>query len=152
MNEHKRRSRHGGTMDAALARQIADVAAALARHYRGAVTVVVVDAGAHPVLLQRMDGATLGSIQAALGKARSAVLFARPTSALERGGWSLGTVSELCAVAGGMPVVHKARIIGGVGISGLTPQQDEEVAKACCAIDALADGLSAAGSSTAPGR
>jgi len=135
--QRSRKPARAQAMHAALAREIADAAVGMARHFRGAVTIAVLDAGAHPVLLQRMDGATLGSIGAALDKARSAVLFARPTSALERGGWAFGTVRDLCAVAGGIPVIHKGKVIGGVGISGLTPQQDEEVAKACCALDAL---------------
>lgn len=133
-----------------MARRVADAATSLARHYRGAITVSVVDGGGHLVLLQRMDGATIGSIRAAIGKARSAVHFARPTSALERGGWVFGTVQGLCAVAGGVPVVLDGRMIGGVGVSGLTPAQDEEVAKGACNLEVLKGAINRVDAEPAP--
>ena len=131
-------------MQNAMARRIADAATTLARHYRGAVTVSVVDDGGHLVLLHRMDGATIGSIRAATDKARTAVHYARPTSALERGGWVFGTIQDLCAVAGGVPVFLDGRMIGGVGVSGLTPAQDEEVAKGASNLEILKSALSRA--------
>lgn len=124
-------------MQNAMAQRILKAALVNARQYRGAVTIAVVDAGAHLVLLHRTDGATLGSIQASIEKARSAVLFARPTSAFEKGGWQFGTVPNLCAVAGGVPVQADGKMIGGVGVSGLTPAQDDEVAKASAGPDQL---------------
>eukprot|EP00929_Paragymnodinium_shiwhaense_P009484 TRINITY_DN113668_c0_g1_i1.p2 TRINITY_DN113668_c0_g1~~TRINITY_DN113668_c0_g1_i1.p2 ORF type:complete len:143 (-),score=45.12 TRINITY_DN113668_c0_g1_i1:161-589(-) len=102
------------------------------------VTMAVVDAGGNLVCLHRMDGAMAVSSRIADGKARSAVVFARETMLLE-GGSNVkdggGRTALLSAgevmMGGGVPILVDGQIVGAVGVSGATPQQDQEVAKAC---------------------
>lgn len=88
-----------------------------------------------------MDGAQFGSIDVARDKAYSAVAFRRPTKVfsdlLEKGGGNLRLLrlSGASVLEGGIPIVHGGKIIGSVGVSGATAQQDAQVAQA--GIDAL---------------
>ncbi|MFW6201348.1 MAG: GlcG/HbpS family heme-binding protein [Gemmatimonadota bacterium] len=102
-----------------------------------AVVVAIVDAGGHLLLLERMDGAQLGSIDVAWQKARSAVLFRRPTREIQ--GWvDDGNVAVLgltgaVPLAGGRPVRLAGEVVGAVGISGMTAAEDDEIARAALA-------------------
>ena len=114
------------------------VAAAEAESRRTGVNVViaVLDSGANLVMLQRLDGAQLGSIEAAREKAYSAVLFRRPTKAFQdliaQGGVGLRTLRLPGAspVDGGIPIVVNGRLIGAIGVSGGSTEQDAQVAQA----------------------
>jgi glc operon protein GlcG len=111
------------------------VAAALAEaNTRGwHVTVAVVDCHGVPILLARMDEASPASVSMATEKARSAALTGLPTKTLEamaaeRPG--LLSVRDRVAVEGGLPILHQARRVGGVGVSGLPSDQDALIAAA----------------------
>lgn len=101
------------------------------------VTITVLDAGGHAMLVQRMDSVQFGSIAVAHEKAYSAVAFRRPTKAFDdlvvQGGAGLRLlkVPGVAPVEGGLPIVHDGRVIGGVGVSGATAQQDGQIAQAC---------------------
>jgi glc operon protein GlcG len=88
-----------------------------------------------------MDGAQLGSIDVAPDKAYSAVAFRRPTKVFEdlvaQGGANLRILklSGASPVEGGIPIVVDGKVIGAVGVSGGTAQQDGQAAKA--GVDAL---------------
>merc|ERR1712061_677717 len=78
----------------------------------------------------------------AMGKAKSAVLFARETRLLEAGSNVSDGVARTALLSagyvlmeGGVPIVRDGVVVGGVGVSGVQPQQDQEVAKA--AVEAL---------------
>jgi uncharacterized protein GlcG (DUF336 family) len=96
--------------------------------------IAIVDDGGHLLCFERMDETQLGSIEVAIAKARSALLFKRPTKALEdrlTGGWmpTLG-LPGVVPVEGGLPLVVEEEIIGAIGISGGSAQQDGRVAAA----------------------
>ena len=103
------------------------------------VAIAILDAGANLIVFQRMDDTQLGSIDIAIGKARTAVNFKRPTKAIEdliAGGRAAFLALEgVTPLQGGLPVVVDGRVIGAVGVSGVLSSQDEQVAQA--AINAL---------------
>lgn len=100
------------------------------------VVMVVLDSGGNLVVLQRMDGAQFGSIEVAKDKAYSAVAFRRPTKAfddaLAQGGANLRILRLAGAspVEGGIPIVVDGKLIGAVGVSGVTSAQDAQIARA----------------------
>ncbi|GGK68759.1 GlcG/HbpS family heme-binding protein [Amphritea balenae] len=98
------------------------------------VNISVYDPGANLLSFQKMEGAPLGSIDIAMNKARSAVLFGAPTEALgelARNQQLTGfeqTNNGLILFAGGEPIRHNNTVIGGIGISGGSAEQDKEIA------------------------
>lgn len=105
------------------------------------MSIVIVDSGANLVYVERMDDALIGSVDVALLKARSAVLFKRPTRAFEdmlaAGRTALLKLPGAMPIEGGVPLIAGTKLMGGVGVSGGTAQQDGVVANA--AVDALAE-------------
>jgi len=102
-------------------------------HWRGVVAVV--DDGGWIILLERMDHAALtAGVELAAGKARSAALFKKPTEALEQainqGRYAAITARGFIEMQGGLPVVVDGEVIGGIGASFATPEEDEQIAKA----------------------
>jgi glc operon protein GlcG len=100
-------------------------------HWRG----VVVDDGGWVILLERMDHAAMTPcVELAEGKARSAVLFKKPTQALEevinQGRYAAITARGFIEMQGGLPIVVDGEVIGGIGASFATPEEDEQVANA----------------------
>ena len=105
------------------------------------VCIAVLDSGGNLVMMHRMDGAQFGSLEVAREKAYSAVAFRRPTKVfadlVEKGGGNLRLlrVPGASVLEGGIPIVHDGKIIGSVGVSGGTSQQDAQIAQA--GIDAM---------------
>jgi len=104
------------------------------------VVIVVLDSGGQLVMLQRLDNAQWGSVDIAKEKARSAVALRRPTKALQdliaQGGANLRLLNiGYSVLEGGIPIVADGKIIGSVGVSGVTSQQDAQIGQA--GIDAL---------------
>ncbi len=105
------------------------------------MNIAVLDAGVHLKTFARMDGALLGSIDIAIGKAKTAALFGLNTEVIgefsKPGGTSPGleqTNGGLVVFAGGVPL-HDASgaLIGAVGVSGGSVAQDFQVAAAAAA-------------------
>jgi glc operon protein GlcG len=97
------------------------------------VIVAVVDSGGHLVCLHRLDNAQFGSIPVAEAKAYSAIAFRRPTKAFEDSLALTPRVLALSAavpIGGGMPLIANGRLVGAIGVSGATPQEDEAIAQA----------------------
>lgn len=98
------------------------------------VAIAVVDASGALILLHKLDETQPGSINVCQGKARAAALFKRPSKALEEaitgGKQGFLTVENIIPMQGGLPVVVDGKIIGAVGVSGVTSAQDEQVAQA----------------------
>jgi glc operon protein GlcG len=95
--------------------------------------VAIVDAGGLLVYFERMDNTQLGSAQFAIDKARSALLYRRPTKVFEdavAGGRNaiLG-LRDAVPIDGGVPIVAGGKIIGAIGASGGTSAQDGQVAR-----------------------
>jgi glc operon protein GlcG len=100
------------------------------------VAVAIVDPAGILVYYEKQDNTQLGSAEVAIEKARSATLFKRPTKAfqdtLAAGGDGLRVLQLKAAVAveGGVPLLMDGKIVGAIGVSGGTSQQDGQCAKA----------------------
>jgi len=126
--------------DITLAEAQAIVAAALKRAKKigVAMNIAVVDAGANLKAFNRMDNAWLGSIDISIRKARTARFFDMPTGdlgKLSQPGESLYAIEHsnggLITFPGGIPLKNTAgEVIGGIGVSGGSVQQDHDVASA----------------------
>ena len=126
--------------DITLAEAQAIVAAALKRAKKIGVpmNIAVVDAGANLKAFNRMDNAWLGSIDISIKKARTARFFDMPTGEigkLSQPGGSLYAIEHsnggLITFPGGIPLKNKAgEIVGGIGVSGGSVEQDHDVASA----------------------
>ncbi len=116
------------------ARNAVAAAEAEARRNSWRVSIAVVDAAGELVAFQRMDDAPLTSVQIAQGKARTAARFRRPTRALDSsltaGRTALLAFEGVIPVEGGVPIVVGGRVVGGVGVSGVTSQQYAQCAQA----------------------
>ena len=124
------------------------VAAAVAKagDFGIAVTVAIVDAGGHLLVLERMDGGRFHTIHSATTKAVCAASNKRPTTVRGAQGQSLDTLHALglslaagpdrwTAMEGGFPVIVDGECVGGIGVSGGDWEQDEKIATA--AVDAV---------------
>jgi uncharacterized protein GlcG (DUF336 family) len=120
------------TLDAA--KKIAAGAEAEARKNNWNVVIAVVDDGGHLVYLQRIDGTQTGSIDVAIGKARTSAAFKRPTKVFDELAKTRPSITSISPNAvlleGGVPVVVGGQVVGAVGVSGVTSQQDAQVAEA----------------------
>lgn len=98
------------------------------------VVIAILDDGANLVYLQRLDDTQAGSIEVAIQKAKTAVNFKRPTKALEDavagGRMVILALPGALPIEGGLPIVLDGKVIGGVGVSGVTSAQDGQIAKA----------------------
>lgn len=116
------------------ARLIADTIEAEAAKNKWIVTLVVMDAGGHPILLHRMDGCQLGSLELATRKARAAIVYKRETKVFEErmasGQMATLAFPDVFPSEGGVPVVVDGVMIGSVGVSGVTSAQDGQLARA----------------------
>ena len=102
-----------------------------------ALAVAVVDGGGHIVASQHMDGAALGAMKLAVGKAYTSVLWAAPTGdftlSTQPGGDDWGwnsTDPRIVVYAGGLPLLVDGELVGGVGASGATAAEDAECVSA----------------------
>ena len=99
------------------------------------VVIAIVDEGGHAILLQRLDGAQWSSIDTALGKARAAAAWKRPTRLLEEsihaGRTAFLSISQgMALLQGGVPVEIDGQVIGAIGVSGVKASDDEAIALA----------------------
>jgi glc operon protein GlcG len=119
------------------AKQMAAAGEAEARKNGWNVAIAVVDASGGLILFHKLDETQAGSIAVAQGKARAAALFRRPSKALEEaiagGKLPFLSVEGIVPMQGGVPVVVEGKVIGAVGVSGVTSAQDEQVAQAALA-------------------
>ena len=101
------------------------------------VAITVVDASGGLILFQKLDDTQPGSIQVSQGKARTSALFKRPTKAMEEmitgGKTAFLAVDGITPIQGGLPVVVDGKVIGAIGVSGVTSAQDEQIAAAALA-------------------
>jgi glc operon protein GlcG len=131
-------------LTAAGARKIVDAALARARQENIAITVAVVDAGGHLLLLERMDGGKFHSVHSATTKAVCAASNRRTTGSTGAVGQSLDVLHALglalaagperwTAMEGGCPIMAGNECIGAVGVAGGNWEFDERVAKEAAA-------------------
>jgi glc operon protein GlcG len=122
------------TLTLEIVKQIAMAAEKHAAGNQWNMFIAIVDEGGNLMYLERMDDAQLGSLEVSIAKARSAVLFKRSTKTFQdglTGGFTpVLRVPGAMPVEGGLPLVVDGKIIGAIGASGGTPQQDGLVAQA----------------------
>jgi uncharacterized protein GlcG (DUF336 family) len=133
---------YGNSVNHETARKVVAAAIADARRQSLPMAVAVVDNAGQLVAFERMDNTQTASIQVSQDKAISAATYRRPTKAFQDlvagGGVGLRvlTLHGANAVEGGIPLVVDGKIIGAIGVSGGSSDQDGVVAKA--GVDALA--------------
>jgi len=128
------------TLDAA--KKIAAVAEAEAKKRGATVVIVVVDDGGHLLLLERLDDTQVASVEVGIGKARTAAIFRRPSKVFEDqvrdGRVAALALPGATPLQGGVPIIYEGKVIGAIGVSGNTPQEDEDIAKVGAASAATA--------------
>jgi uncharacterized protein GlcG (DUF336 family) len=96
------------------------------------MVIAVVDDGGHLITLERMDGTQKGSVRVAEQKARTAILFKRPTKLLEdavlKGRAVMMSLPDVICLEGGLPLVRDGAYLGAIGVSGATAPEDGIVA------------------------
>jgi glc operon protein GlcG len=118
----------------AAARKVAGAAEQAARARGVDVVVVVVDDAGHILLLERMDGAQVASVNVGIGKARTAAIYRRPSRVFEEqirnGRVAALALADATPLQGGVPILLAGQVVGAIGVSGDTPQVDEDIALA----------------------
>ncbi len=128
-----------------VAKKIAQAAEAEAIKRGATVVIAVVDDGGYLILLERLDDTQVASVEVAIGKARTAAIFRRPSKVFEdqvrEGRVAALALPGATPLQGGIPVILDGKVIGAIGVSGNTPQEDEDIAKVgASAIDAAIKG------------
>ena len=127
---------YGAPISVENAKKVAAAAVAEASKNHWTMAVAVTDIGGDLVYFEKMDGTQTGSVNVALGKARTAALFKRPSKVfqdiLAGGGSGLRILGLEGAVPieGGVPLVMDGKIVGAIGLSGATSDQDGQCARA----------------------
>jgi glc operon protein GlcG len=102
------------------------------------VVIVVVDDAGNLLLLERLDTTQVGSIKVGIGKARTAAHFKRPTRFFEEqvknGRIVTLALDDFTPLQGGVPIFSEGEFVGAIGVSGDSPQVDEEIAMAGAAV------------------
>lgn len=116
------------------AKKAAAAAEADAKRRNLPVVVAVVDDGGELLVLERLDGTQIGSLKVGIGKARTAAHFRRPTKFFEdqvRNGRIVTlALPDFTPLQGGVPIFVDGQFVGAIGVSGDSPQVDEEIATA----------------------
>ncbi len=127
---------YGSPVTTELAKKVVAAALAEARANNWTMAAAVVDPGGILVYFEKIDDTQNASPRIAIDKAGSAALFKRPTKtfqdSVERGGIGLRVMRLRAAIAveGGVPIVVDGKIVGGLGVSGGTAEQDGQCCKA----------------------
>lgn len=109
-----------------------------------AITVAIVDAGGHLIVLERMDGGRFHTVHSSTTKAVTAASNKRPTTTRGAQGQELDTLHAIglslaagpdrwTAMEGGFPILVEGECVGGIGVSGGDWEQDEAIAEAALA-------------------
>jgi len=120
------------TLDAA--KKVAAAAEAEAKKRGATVVIAVVDDGGYLLVLERLDDTQVASVDVGIAKARTAAIFRRPSGVFEdqvkNGRIAALALPGAVALKGGVPIIVDGKVIGAVGISGNSPQEDEDIARA----------------------
>jgi len=131
---------HSKRLTLAGARKMMDTATAEAEKAGHAIAVAIVDAGGHPLLIQRMDGGRFHTVHSSTTKAVCAASNKRPTTMKGAAGQSLDTMHALglalaagaerwTAMEGGYPIIFEGECVGGIGVSGANWELDDQLAR-----------------------
>lgn len=126
------------TLSLNYAKAVAAAAAAKAGKEGWSVVIAILDASGHLLYLERADGTQLASVSVAQEKARTALMFRRPSQAFEDmilgGKTHMMGLPGVTPVAGGLPLSWRGEIVGAIGVSGVLSSQDAEVAQSGLAV------------------
>ena len=129
-----RRPGYGTPVTTAAAKKIAAGVIAECQKNSWNVAVAVVDTHGYLVYFERMEDTQIASMEIAVGKAKAAATYRRPTRAfadvINKGGPATATLPGVFASPGGLPIMVDGKVTGAVGVSGVTGDQDEQCAKA----------------------
>ena len=118
----------------AVARRMVDASVSHARELGLALSIAVIDDGGHLLAFARMDGIHVGTVDVSMAKARTAVLFKKPTAAFGEGlaGGALGILAmpAIIPFEGGIPLLVEGHLVGAIGASGSSPDKDGAVSAA----------------------
>jgi len=116
------------------AERVAAAAEAEAGKRNATVVIVVVDDGGYPLILKRLNNTQVASVDVGIGKARTAAIFRRPSKDFEdqikNGRVASLVLPGATPLQGGLPLVFDGKVVGAIGVSGNTPQEDEDIALA----------------------
>ena len=122
------------TLTLAAAKEIAAAAEKEAAANQWNVVIAILDDGGNLMYLQKMDETQIGSIDIAQAKAASAINMKRPTKVFEDavagGRTAVLKLPGVMPIEGGIPITVDGKIIGAIGVSGVTSAQDGQIAKA----------------------
>ena len=127
---------YGSSITIDAAKKAAAPALAEAQKNSLRMAVAIVDISGDLVFFEKMDGTQAASVNIAVDKARSAARFKRPTKALQDAlaaggaGLRLLALEGAVPVEGGLPLIADGKIVGAIGVSGGTSEQDGQCAKA----------------------
>lgn len=127
---------YGAPIPLAEAKRVLAAALAEATNNNWNVAIAIVDTGGHLVAFERMDSTQYGSVEVAQDKARTSAAFRRPSKAFQdviaAGGEGLRLLklSGATPIEGGLPLVVGGKIVGAIGVSGVTSAQDGQIAAA----------------------
>lgn len=127
---------YGAPIALADARKVLAAAQAEAQKNNWQVAISIVDTGGHLVAFERMDTTQFGSVEVAHAKAKTAAAFRRATKSFQdnvaAGGEGLRMLGLPGAtpIEGGVLLIHEGKIIGAIGVSGVTSAQDGQIARA----------------------
>jgi glc operon protein GlcG len=125
-----------------LAKRLVAAAEAEAKKRGATVVIAVVDDGGQLILLERLDDTQVASVEVAIGKARTAAIFRRPSKEFEdqvrNGRVAALALPGATPLQGGIPITVEGKVIGAIGASGNSPQEDEDIALAGAALTPVA--------------
>lgn len=127
---------YGEPISLELANKVIAAAAVEAEKNEWPVAIAIVDAAGFLVAFQRLENTQLGSVEVSIEKAKTSVLFRRPTKAFEDtlalGGANVKVLRlpGALAIEGGLPIVRDGKIIGAIGVSGVKSSEDGQIAAA----------------------
>ena len=114
-------------------KRVVNAAEAEAERNNWKVVIAVVDDGGHLMYLQR-EKVQLGSIDVAITKAKTALMFRRQTKFWEdtvaAGRQGYLSLQDMLPIEGGVPLQYNGEIVGAIGISGVKSSEDGQIAKA----------------------
>jgi uncharacterized protein GlcG (DUF336 family) len=132
---------YGTPITLEMAKKVMSGAEAEAEKNKWPVVITILDSGGNIVMLHRYEDAQLASVPLAEGKARTALMFKRPSKALEdaiaAGGAGLrfAALQNITPLSGGNLIVVDGKIVGAIGVSGVTSAQHAQIVQA--ALDAV---------------
>jgi glc operon protein GlcG len=125
---------YGPSINVATAKKIAAATLAECQKNKWNVAVAIVDTHGALLYFERLENTQYASNDIAIGKARAAATYQRPTRAfaevINKGSPATATLPGVFASPGGVPIMADGKVTGAVGVSGVTGDQDEQCAKA----------------------